>query len=298
MSADLLEPSPPPPDETPDSSMNWRGASPEQLPPFPDQRRSSPDSLPPIPRGTARPLFAPLPELKLKQNEPRASSPSQDQEQDPSLPAPVIQPTQPAHPTQQYLTIARQTSTTLSPDQLSTSRKLLVLDLNGALLLRGSHRSRAALAHPELPTPALTPVPDADPYPTAYSKELVFLDIPKPRPVYPRAFFPSFMNYLFHEETRAWLDTMVWSSAQPHSVEDMVLKTFGGDGVAKLAGVWNRGMMGLTREAYSEYSSSNLSCVLFPLLEANMECVRRSEIRNSKRPQQTLESLLPTLHRP
>ncbi|KAF9488591.1 hypothetical protein BDN71DRAFT_1403057, partial [Pleurotus eryngii] len=45
---------------------------------------------------------------------------------------------------------------------------------------------------------------------------------------------PSFREYLFHRRTKEWLDTMVWSSAQLHSVEDMVHRAFGD---SELAGV-------------------------------------------------------------
>jgi hypothetical protein len=86
---------------------------------------------------------------------------------------------------------------------------------------------------------------------------------------------PSFRSYLFDERTRKWLDTMVWSSAQPHSVDDMVGKCFdedvtagggvlgqgeeelGGDGDRKkgrenLVAIWARDTLGLTQGEYSE----------------------------------------------
>jgi hypothetical protein len=36
-------------------------------------------------------------------------------------------------------------------------------------------------------------------------------------------YLTAFRAYLFAPRTRAWIDVMVWSSAQPHSVEDMML---------------------------------------------------------------------------
>ncbi|THU81915.1 hypothetical protein K435DRAFT_591086, partial [Dendrothele bispora CBS 962.96] len=86
----------------------------------------------------------------------------------------------------------------------------------------------------------------------------------------------SFRKYLFHPETSKWLDMMVWSSAQPHSVEDMVGRVFGvsnksrsdiGKGENADAGtqeerkgekensgliaVWARDTFGLNKVAYS-----------------------------------------------
>jgi hypothetical protein len=64
----------------------------------------------------------------------------------------------------------------------------------------------------------------------------------------------SFRQYLFCAETKAWLDTMVWSSAQPHSVDDMVNKVFG-PAKAELKAVWNRTSLGLSEADYSMYQS-------------------------------------------
>jgi hypothetical protein len=33
--------------------------------------------------------------------------------------------------------------------------------------------------------------------------------------------------YLFHKEMKKWLDTMVWSNMQPHSINDKVGRRFG-----------------------------------------------------------------------
>lgn len=47
---------------------------------------------------------------------------------------------------------------------------------------------------------------------------------------------------------------MVWSSAQPHSVDDMVDKVFGAS-KSELKAVWNRKSLGLSEAEYREYSS-------------------------------------------
>ncbi|KAG6833165.1 hypothetical protein H0H87_010552 [Tephrocybe sp. NHM501043] len=91
--------------------------------------------------------------------------------------------------------------------------------------------------------PQTHPPPDpADPYadPTA-PRGL--------RNVYTRPYMGSFQEYLFHPSTRAWLDTMVWSSAQPHSVNDMVDKAFGSR-KGELIAVWARDTLGLEEKDY------------------------------------------------
>ncbi|KDQ22981.1 hypothetical protein PLEOSDRAFT_172212 [Pleurotus ostreatus PC15] len=121
-------------------------------------------------------------------------------------------------------------------------RKLLILDLNGTLVLRSPYKAPAkgSTAH--------------DPYANPYA--------PRPlRTVLPRPFLPSFREYLFPPKTKGWLDTMVWSSAQPHSVEDMDHRAFCNPELAeakntdelissgKLIGVWARDTLGLPSNA-------------------------------------------------
>ncbi|KAG6838205.1 hypothetical protein C0991_001081, partial [Blastosporella zonata] len=60
---------------------------------------------------------------------------------------------------------------------------------------------------------------------------------------------PAFREYLFHSSTRAWLDTMVWSSAQPHSVNDMVDKAFESH-KDELIAIWARDTLGLEEKDY------------------------------------------------
>ena len=97
----------------------------------------------------------------------------------------------PDGPSPSYLEFASTTSKTLS----EPTRKLLILDLNGTLLLRSPRASQV---------------------------------LPRPTPSAPRA-LPRHAPPVSHRFMRAWLDVMVWSSAQPHSVEDMMLDTFGRD---------------------------------------------------------------------
>ncbi len=97
-----------------------------------------------------------------------------------------------------YLEITSTCSQTLT----KLMHKLLVLDLNGTLL----HSP-----------------PPPKPYRGRRHQH------PAPRRIMPRPYLTAFRTYLFAPRTRAWLDVMVWSSAQPHSVEDMMLDTFGRD---------------------------------------------------------------------
>ncbi|KAG6917198.1 hypothetical protein DXG01_003402 [Tephrocybe rancida] len=78
------------------------------------------------------------------------------------------------------------------------------------------------------------------------------------RNAYPRAYMPSFQSYLLHPTTLTWLDTMVWSSAQPHSVADMVARCFGAR-AGELRAVWARDTLGLEEGAYRAYSFPTLT---------------------------------------
>ncbi|KAG7091969.1 hypothetical protein E1B28_008358 [Marasmius oreades] len=134
------------------------------------------------------------------------------------------------------------TTVTLSPSYLSqtatpsrhlqdptSSRKLLVLDLNGTLLLRPKRGKGKA-------------------------KEEEGVLGPRIRPIHPRPYIPTFREYLSHPKTLSWLDTMVWSSAQPHSVKRMVEKCFytGSEGSRCLKGLWARDMFHLAPELYGK----------------------------------------------
>lgn len=142
-------------------------------------------------------------------------------------------------PTGSYLNLSLQPSLPLADP--TASRKLLVLDLNGTLLLRSPHsRDRPRAPPPSYSRGRQSADTPSNPYPA-------------PRTVYLRPYLPSFRAYLFHPNTLQWLDTMVWSSAQPHSVNDMVDKCFG-TYKEGLKAIWARDTLGLIG---NEYCKSN-----------------------------------------
>lgn len=146
-------------------------------------------------------------------------------------------------PTPDYLALAAQSPIRLEGDP-SLSRKLLILDLNGTLL----HRAAANIARRERRHPHHPGEPLLDGKPKTMDPST--RPLPRLRPVHPRPYMPSFRNYLFTPQTKEWLDAMIWSSAQPYSVEDMVDKTFG-ETKEGLVAVWARDTLGLTAEQYS-----------------------------------------------
>lgn len=135
-------------------------------------------------------------------------------------------PPPPAEPDPAYMTLSLEPSHIV--DDPRASRKLLILDLNGTLLIRSQHsRARAKDGYGGIHTSSA----------------------PRLRAVQPRPYIPAFRAYLFAPETQEWLDTMVWSSAQPHSVADMVDRVFG-NLKSELVAVWDRKSLGLTKEDY------------------------------------------------
>ena len=134
---------------------------------------------------------------------------------------------QPSSPSEEYISAAFEPSIQLKDS--ASKPKLLILDLNGTLVFRSPHRRRDR--HDD---------PYADP---TIQRRL--------RTTHPRPFLSSLRRYLFHSETRQWLDVMVWSSAQPHSVADMVECCFG-DEKDKLAAIWARDTLGLSGADYSK----------------------------------------------
>ncbi|KAI0259579.1 hypothetical protein BC834DRAFT_974132 [Gloeopeniophorella convolvens] len=144
---------------------------------------------------------------------PRDRSPPYNEPSDrPPDRSPTPPPLAPPAPTPAYLALAASPSLALP----TPPRKLLILDLNGTLVLRSSHASS---------TPGA------------------------PRHVTPRPYLGALRGYLFARATRAWLDVMVWSSAQPHSVRDMVMRAFGRD-AGGLVAVWARDTLGLAADEY------------------------------------------------
>ena len=158
----------------------------------------------------------------------------------PSPPVPPV-PEKRTSPTESYLQLSLQPSLPLADP--TASRKLLVLDLNGTILLRSAHSGRRA------PPPYSLVSSDSS---TGPGNTFVPNSYPALRTIYPRPYLPSFCAYIFHPTTLQWLDTMVWSSAQPHSVNDMVDKCFGSYKEG-LKAVWARDTLGLSRDEYCEY---------------------------------------------
>lgn len=103
------------------------------------------------------------------------------------------------------------------------SRKLLILDLNGTLLLRPKYKNQGG------------------------------------RPIFLRPYMSTFRSYIFHESVRLWLDVMVWSSAQPHSVDAMIKKCFEED-KSDLKAVWARDTLGLNKKSYSMSPLCQVHC--------------------------------------
>lgn len=161
--------------------------------------------------------------------------------------SPSPPPPPPAEPDPAYLTLSLEPSHIINYPR--TSRKLLILDLNGTLLIRSQHNPRTRQK-------------------VARGGNHNNGQAPRLRAVQPRPYIPAFRAYIFAPETREWLDTMVWSSAQPHSVADMVGKVFG-DAQSKLVAVWDRESLGLSKEDYCEFLSISLlddwgSSLFFP----------------------------------
>ena len=130
-------------------------------------------------------------------------------------------PAPPRPPSPSYLSLANE-----EPEQLSTSsdrRKLLILDLNGTLVFRSVWRGKTKHQHAPPSASAAGDPGDAGSAPPP----------PRLRTAHPRPYLPAFRDYLFAPETQRWLDVMVWSSAQPHSVQGMVERVFGQEAYAE-----------------------------------------------------------------
>ena len=145
-----------------------------------------------------------------------------------TTPRPRPSQKRPSSPSPEYINATLEPSTHLSDP--ASKPKLLILDLNGTLVFRSPHRRKDRSAK------------QYDPYADPTIKRAL-------RPVHPRPFLSSLRRYMFHAETRKWLDIMIWSSAQPHSVADMVEHCFG-DEKDQLAAVWARDTLGLSESDY------------------------------------------------
>ncbi|KAF9046108.1 hypothetical protein BJ165DRAFT_1131447 [Panaeolus papilionaceus] len=182
-------------------------------------------------QGRRSPPPPPSSSLKLQQF-PTSSQSTYHRRRTPSPEVPTPQPVARTEPTPEYLLTAEIPSKQIADP--TSSRKLLVLDLNGSLLVRSAHRKPATL-------PRNAPY---DPYAEPTRPRAL-------RSVHPRPYMRAFREYLFHEETKKWLDTMVWSSAQPHSVADMVDKAFE-ERKDELKAVWARDTLGLSANQYHQ----------------------------------------------
>lgn len=176
---------------------------------------------------------APLPSLPPEYSSPPSSPPSKS-----PLPPPQPAITTPApaaaRPSPSYLALASEPSKTLP----EPTRKLLILDLNGTLLLRSPRPAKSSRSQ---------------------QFQFQYQSHAAPRRVMPRPYLTALRAYLFAPQTRAWLDVMVWSSAQPHSVEDMVSRALGDDR-EWLVAIWARDTLGLTEDHYCA------SCLFLPPL--------------------------------
>ncbi|KAG6887037.1 hypothetical protein C0992_001118 [Termitomyces sp. T32_za158] len=186
-------------------------------------------------------------------------------------PSPPPRPQMPTSPSPEYIAESKKPSARLTVP--TETRKLLILDLNGTLVYRtphvqrefrssrrhartaqhhqaydhgapsySQHDSRLSNSSHALPSRPHQPSSPTHADPTALRPLRV---------VHPRPYIRAFREYLFHPTTRAWLDTMVWSSAQPHSVADMVNRCFGHTQHELLA-VWARDTLGLEDKDYSK----------------------------------------------
>lgn len=166
-------------------------------------------------------------------NEPKCYDPEYREYRPPSrYPAPrprssTVTPPAPQGPSSEYIATSNNPSHMLTDP--SSFRKLLVLDLNGTLLHRSARSGKNGPRYP---------IPGQEGFQ------------PRLRSVHPRPYLPSFKSYLFHPTTKEWLDVMVWSSAQPHSVHDMVDKCFH-DEKRHFVAIWARDTLGLPQHLYS-----------------------------------------------
>ncbi|KAL1671170.1 hypothetical protein EV122DRAFT_285245 [Schizophyllum commune] len=130
-------------------------------------------------------------------------------------------PVRQSTPSQEYLIHANRPSIPIHDP--TSPRKLLILDLNGSLLVRARWNGTES---------------------TEPGQRFV-------RKVHRRPYLQSFQDYIFHPKTRTWLVTMIWSSAQPHSVHDMVDKCFG-RAQGNFAAIWARDTLGLKHYEYHQ----------------------------------------------
>ncbi|KZV80870.1 hypothetical protein EXIGLDRAFT_755980 [Exidia glandulosa HHB12029] len=187
---------------------------------------------PPFMMPVPPPVFDPVQPVRQRMDEDRAlylslvSSTAAPQPEDiatsdasapdAALPEPHVR----ASPSEAYLASAAVPSTHL---ESPSDRKLLILDLNGTLLFRDK-----AQRAPPGPRSRL-----------------------RPRRAFARPFFESFKEYIFHPQSG--IHVMIWSSAQPPNVADMVWKAFGPKH-EQLVATWDRTFFDLSAADYNRKS--------------------------------------------
>ncbi|WVW79756.1 hypothetical protein I302_101726 [Kwoniella bestiolae CBS 10118] len=210
----------------------------------PNEGRSTSTYIPPHQRGFSSPILPSFPPtLPLRPPSPQSQPPSRQYHSQPQSRPFVrdrtVTPPPVNLPPPKYLDLLRPNL----DEPLSSERivpKLLVLDLNGALVYRNRSSSSEG------------------------------------RNSHPRPYLQSFLEYLFLPDRqskrgkRGW-EVFVWSSAQPHNVRGMVESAFGPrfiegiweeeseegrsareqEGEGRLLGVWARDKMGLRSGDYS-----------------------------------------------
>ncbi|KAK1920903.1 hypothetical protein DB88DRAFT_112611 [Papiliotrema laurentii] len=273
-----------PPPSNPSGPYGMRRSPPQTLPPFPPsqfvQQRGYHSNSPsrggsPGPqRSDGR--YVP-PHLRGSTPEPSTAPPSGPAS--PSFRGPRKEPAPyvPTLPPPEYLELSRPVTKLTSPSS-SIIPKLLVLDLNGALIYRSGSRSTE-------------------------------------RTIYPRPYLGNFLEYLFgpqpnvpvhadfDSDSRPW-EVFVWSSAQPHNVRAMVETGFGrkwtegvfdnvnsenasaGEkGEGRLLGVWARDKMDLSSNDYNRkvQTFKDLRKVLTHLAEPDTGSSRPPRVFDEKR---------------
>ncbi|GJE94097.1 hypothetical protein PsYK624_102650 [Phanerochaete sordida] len=166
-------------------------------------------------------------------------------------------PPPPRAPSPAYIDLSEQKPSPL--DSPSDARKLLILDLNGTLVFRSAYRPKGKWARTRDDKPGDEPADSRENHANNAHEAT-----PRLRSAHPRPYAPAFRAYLFAPATREWLDVMVWSSAQPHSVRGMVERVFGEDVYAEATGevrggerprllaIWARDTLGLSESHYRQ----------------------------------------------
>ncbi|KAF8970946.1 hypothetical protein BDZ97DRAFT_1914399 [Flammula alnicola] len=207
-------------------------------------------------------------------------------------PSPIRSPPRPAlprrtEPTEEYLSISLQSSPHLSDPTIS--RKLIVLDLNGSLVLRSAHQRRAPVPRHRGGGKGGGGGKEGAAGEGAFDPYADPTQLRPLRTVFRRPYLTSFTSYILHDETKKWLDTMVWSSAQPHSVDDMVNHCFG-ERRAELKAVWARDTLGLSGDEYNKKTQTTKDLSKPWEKISSLQTSSTTEMASSKAPHETPQS--------